>query len=376
MALLVPVTILASFSNASDSTYSIHGYASQAYIFSSENNFYGKSNGGGGSWEYYEAAVGGQYRANNLLSFSGQLFARDAGKSDDGSIRTDYLYANLNFFQSLRSGASLRLGRVRNPYGFYNSTRDVFFTRPSIVLPQLYYEGLGIRELFFSSDGLQLDSYWESENQSSRFISTFGRTDDISSDTFDNILGGQPGFSGNSEIRKPVFAQLSSDFWGGRWRTAISYFDAVLTLNNASTLAELDANIIAISAQHNREKLTFTTEYSQLSTDMLFVVPQFGVARTSGNKGESIYLQMDYRQTPSVTWYTRLDHQIQDRTQPNETDSTILTFGGKWAPDAHWQFAAELHGIRGTTPVPAVDNQLTQINERSEMFVMMAGYRF
>lgn len=353
----------------------LHGFVSQGYLYSKENNFYGESTDG--SWDFYEAGVGGIYRVDPKLSIAGQLYARDAGRGDDGSIRTDYFYADYRFFQSAQSGAGFRAGRVRNPYGFYNSTRDIFFTRPSILLPQLYYEGYGIRELFFSSDGLQLYNYWDSDQQSTHFIATFGRTDDIDSNTFENIFGSQGGlFSGQAELRRPFAAQLSTDLMGGRWRAAMSYYDATLTFDSPQAIAELDANIIALSLQHNREKISYTLEYSLLSTNGLFASPAFGAAGNFASKGETAYLQADYQQTGTLTWYTRIDHQLGDRNRPNETDSTVLTLGGRWAPAPNWLLAAEVHGVRGSAPVPNIDNPNRQISERSELFVMMAGYRF
>lgn len=359
--------------------YTLHGFASQAFLYSKGNNYFGDSSEGGGSWDFYEAGIGGQYRVSPKFSLSGQLYARDAGRSDDGSVRVDYLYADARFFQSTQSGAGVRVGRIRNPYGFYNATRDIFFTRPSIILPQIYYEGFGIRELFFSVDGTQLYSYWENDWQSTTLDLTIGRTDEIDSTTLNNLSGGgSQSFlaDGKTELRRPLSAKLSTDLMGGSWRLALSLFDGMLTFNSNTILAQIDTTMTGLSIQHNRERLSYTLEYSLLSTEFLFSAPAFGASGTGGNKGESAYLQIDFRQNGELTWYGRLDHQIGDRTRPNETDSTIATIGGRWAPTPNWLFSAELHGVRGTAPVPRIDNPNSQIAERSELFVMMAGYRF
>ncbi len=359
--------------------YTLHGFVSQAFMYSKGNNYFGESTEGGGSWDFYEAGIGGQYRFSPAFSLSGQLYARDAGRGDDGSVRVDYLYADARFFQSTQSAAGARVGRIRNPFGLYNATRDIFFTRPSIVLPQFYYEGYGIRELFFSVDGAQLYSYWENDWQSTTLDLTLGRTDEIDSTTLNNISGGgsQSFLSGgDTELRRPLSAKLSTDLMGGSWRLALSLFDGMLTFNSNAILAQIDTTMTGLSIQHNRERLSYTLEYSLLSTDFLFSAPAFGATSTGGSKGESAYLQVDFRQNSELTWYGRIDHQIGDRTRPNETDSTVATLGGRWAPTPNWLFAAELHGVRGTAPVPRVDNPNTQIAERSELFVMMAGYRF
>jgi hypothetical protein len=47
----------------------------------------------------------------------------------------------------------MRVGRIKTAYGLYNTTRDVPFTRPSIVLPQsIYFERT--RNLTVSADGV------------------------------------------------------------------------------------------------------------------------------------------------------------------------------------------------------------------------------
>lgn len=377
--LLAAVSAAPTPGMADDRDYNLHGFVSQAFLYSKGNNYFGDSTEGGGSWDFYEAGIGGQYRFTPSISLSGQLYARDAGRSDDGSVRVDYLYGDARFFQGTQSAAGVRLGRIRNPYGFYNATRDIFFTRPSIILPQFYYEGFGIRELFFSVDGAQLYSYWENDWQSTTLDLTIGRTDEIDSTTLNNISGGSSQSllsGGDTELRRPLSAKLSTDLMGGRWRVALSLFDAMLTFDASNILAQIDTTMTGLSIQHNREKISYTLEYALLSTETLFSSPFFGGTRTSGNKGETAYLQIDYRQTHQTTWYGRLDHQVSDRTRPNETDSTVLTLGGRWAPNPQWLVAAELHGVRGTAPVPRIDNPNSPIAERSELFVIMAGYRF
>ena len=49
----------------------------------------------------------------------------------------------------------IRVGRLKNPFGFYNDTRDVAFTRPGILLPQsIYFDRT--RNLGLSGDSVQI----------------------------------------------------------------------------------------------------------------------------------------------------------------------------------------------------------------------------
>ncbi len=352
----------------------LHGFVSQGYLYSKNNDIFGDSTDG--SWEYHEAGAGGRYRLSSRLSFSGQWFARDAGRGDNGSVRTDYLYADLLLSQGTDSGTGLRFGRVRNHFGFYNSTRDVFFTRPSILLPQFYLESFGVRELFFSSDGAQLHSYWDEKDYYLNFTSTFGKNKEVSSDTVANILGSAATLAGDAELQSPISVQLSAGLPGDRWKTALSYFNTALTFNSTSVLADLDVTLTALSLQYNGRKTSMTAEYSLMSINSTFIAPAFNLVATGNTKSESAYLQMDYHIDEQFTVYGRFDHRLGDREQPNQTDSSVATLGSRWQPHPQWLFAAEIHGIRGTAPIPRIDNRNQEIAERSEHFIFMAGYRF
>ena len=244
------------------------------------------------------------------------------------------------------------------------------------MLPQFYLESFGVRELFFSSDGAQLHSYWDEQDYYLKFIGTIGKNDDVSSETFANILGGSATLTGDSELQNPVSVQLSGGLPGDSWKAALSYYNATLTFNSTSALANLDVALTAASLQHNSEKLTVTAEYVLMSLNSTIVVPALNLSATGNTKSESLYVQLDYHLDEQLTVYSRFDHRLGDREQPNRTDSSVITFGARWQPHPQWLFAAELHGIRGTAPIPRIDNRDRDIEERSEHFIFMAGYRF
>ena len=171
-----------------NSDLQFHGFLSQGYLLSDGNNFYGNSLRG--STDYTEAGINSAWRASPTLNFSGQIISRDAGNTDNGDIKVDFLFADLKTFESDSSGLGFRLGRVRNAFGLYNDTRDVLFTRPTILMPQaVYFEGNGFRELFFASDGVQLYSYWDSDENSTNFSFTLGRDKSLSADILRNLFG-------------------------------------------------------------------------------------------------------------------------------------------------------------------------------------------
>lgn len=371
--LRIPALILLlGHSGALADGFKWHGFASQAYLYSTGgNNVYGESTDG--SVEFFEVGLGGQYQVNNSLHLAGQVLSRDAGATDNGSIRADYLYADLRIAQLDDSALGLRVGRVRNPFGFYNATRDVLFTRPSILLPQMYYDATGVRELFFSADGVQLYGYWDHNGSTTSFSGTFGRTDTLSSKTFDNIVGSNGGAIGKAELKNPIFAQLMHASLGERWKAGVSLLNTTLDFRSAGGLlpsGSLEANVVALSAQRNFAKLSITAEYALLTSSI-----NFGPLSRS-MKSESLYIQGEFRASSRWTGLLRLDNQLGDRERPNETDTLILTLGARWTPAKNWQIAAELHGMRGTAGIPRPDNPVNPLYARTELFVIMGGFRF
>ena len=53
-----------------------------------------------------------------------------AGRTDNNYVRIDFGFLDYSFL-STAAQPSVRLGRVVNPYGLYNDTRDMPFTRPA-----------------------------------------------------------------------------------------------------------------------------------------------------------------------------------------------------------------------------------------------------
>src|SRR5579862_1797261 len=129
-------------SSAQAIDYQVHGYAAQGFVLSSGDNFFGHSTNG--SLDYYEAGLNAavQLQSNLMIAAGGAI--RTAGITDSGRPRLDYALLDYRFLPGIKSdagfdaNAGLRVGKVKNPLSFFNETRDVIFTRPSILLPSVY----------------------------------------------------------------------------------------------------------------------------------------------------------------------------------------------------------------------------------------------
>ncbi len=114
----------------------IHGFVSQGFLKSSDNNFLAKTSEG--TFEFNELGINFGAWLLSDLRVGTQFFARDLGEIGNDKIDLDWAYADYRF----RKWLGLRAGKMKSPFGLYNETRDIDMLRVSILLPQgIYNEG-------------------------------------------------------------------------------------------------------------------------------------------------------------------------------------------------------------------------------------------
>ncbi len=360
-------------------SFQYQGFIGQGYIKTDTNNFYGNS--ASGSLDFHEIGINASIRPLSNLQLAGQLMSRRAGETDDGDIRVDYALADLNAISNTVSQAGLRLGRVKIPFGLYNETRDVPFTRPSIFLPQsIYFDRT--RQLALSADGGQI--YMD------RLID-------------DNLLSFQLGI-GQLQTGGLEYAVFGLDA-PGRLDSEVSYaarllFDGQDGLTVALTYGIADLQYkpgspdpfgagdmrfkpLVLSIQYDAGDWELTSEMATRSTRLSGITPT-----ETRFIGESYYLQGIYRFNPAWQGLMRYDVLYTDR---NDKDGSAYaaatggpaysrfakdwTVGLRWLPHRQWMVSGEFHHVDGTAWLAVPDNP--QPTERIwNMFSAEVSYRF
>lgn len=366
------------------------GFITQGYFYSDENNFNGNSSSG--SADFREIAVNAAWRANSNLLLAGQIMSRRAGEVDDGDPRVDYAVLDYRYHSSDSGYAGIKLGRVKNPFGFYNATRDVAFTRPSIVLPQsLYFDRA--RDLELSADGIMF--YGNALLEEGVLTS--------------ELIIGRP-----EKDRDVELAYLNRD-WEGEftesrgllWRTEFATHDMRWRLGTTLGRFELDfevdgiptnpaapgdgsvnIDVVNLSLQYNLEKWSFTSEYLRQFIEWGSLGGVY--ALQPKNVSEAIYAQVEYRLNPEVDLVARYDVLYIDRNDRNGARANQLfgrprhtqfakdfTLGVGWSPTRNWLFRAEWHHVDGTGWLAVQDNPVDADRERRwNLFALQATYRF
>jgi hypothetical protein len=360
----------------------LHGFATQTFITTSDNNFFGETSEDD-HFGFTELGLNGSFRPSPSLQAAAQLLSRRAGEGDDGDVRFDYALVDYSPLSDARNRMGLRVGRIMNPLGLYNDTRDVAFTRPSIFLPQsIYFDRT--RDLALSADGVH--AYGEHRFDRSELFWQLGvvrprvKHPEIERGL---LRADRPG---SLEPDTSYVGRLLWELDGGKLRLAVS--GAVANMSYEPDGDPLgDGSIkftpVIYSFQYNRESWNFTAEYARRSFDLR----DFNIANTTV-MGESAYVQGIWRLNDDWNVLLRYDALYSDKDDRyGKTAPAGVPAYSRYAQDATvglgWNATpsvlvrAEYHKVKGTAWLPSLDNpDPSDTREHWDMFAILASYRF
>ena len=341
----------------------IHGFLTQGFFHSSDNNVYGQSDDGI-SPGLTEIGLNMSYQPLDRLRFAAQGLYRRAGAVDTGSVRLDYGLADLTLFEYDSGKVGIRGGRIKNPFGLYNETRDVAFTHPTILLPQgIYFDRS--RSLLISADGGSF--YAEQRTGFGDFSFKFNAgmpSRDLNE--IKTVVLGKQNAQGSFETKPAIATQLSYDLNGGEYVFAVSYMDLTFDYNPApgEALRRSQSHIqpLLFSAQYNGEKFTLTGEYEYRWNNFGNFAPQ-GKFVT-----ESWYVEGSYRILPKLQATVRYDTLSMNKDDRNGDGAVALhyprhvafaqdwVFGLRWDITPSWMVRTDYTRVHGTAWLPQADN--------------------
>jgi hypothetical protein len=379
--------------------FQIHGFLSQAYIVTSENNVFGNSDsGGGGSFGLTEAGLNASVRPLPKLLLSAQVLSRRAGEGNTGMPRLDYGFLDYRLYSHEANQFGIRVGRLKNPFGFYNDTRDVAFTRPSILLPQsIYFDRT--RNLGLSSDSVQLYSDLAHSNLGS-FSTQFGIALPVVGDkdtAYSFLTSGGANLPGHLTREVSYIGRGIYESNDKRIRLAVSGSWVNIGYDPSGMLdmgaGSIQFSPIYFSAQYNAERWSLTSEYALRH----FVYDKNFTTETlkSGLNGldfygESFYFQGEYRFTPKLEGILRYDVLFTDRADRDGKEFAAktknpahtrfakdITVGLRWNVTPQFMLRAEYHNVNGTGWLSTLDNIVPQVTDQHwHLFAIQASFRF
>ena len=369
-----------------------HGFLSQGLFSTSGNNVYGQSKDSV-SADSTEMGLNVSYQALNDLSFAVQGLYRRAGANtgDAGEVTLDFGFVDLNLLNLQGGRIGVRGGRIKNPWGLYNETRDVAFTHPTILLPLAYFERS--RTLFLALDGGQLYADYNTSMGDFSFKFNYGWVNADDKDLLTGIIS-DPTASGHLEADPSFVTQLSYEVLGGEYVFALSYAELKMRYqakNMSDPYAQMQADIdtFMVSGQYNGEYFSFAGEYSlqwNEFTDIRFGVPDNSLV------SEHWYVQAGYRLLDNLQATLRYDSTVQDKNDRYGKGVEAATggmfpghlfyaqdivFGLRWDITPSWMVRAEYHRMHGAATISLLDNpDLTQIAKDWNIYALQIAFRF
>ena len=366
--------------------YHIQGFAAQGLIGSTNNRFFGDSRDGV-STEFTEAGLHGTWQALDAVRLSGQVLYRRAGESDKDGLRVDYAQADWQFYQTTTTQLGLKFGKVKLPYGLYNETRDVPFTRPGILLPQSVYVD-NSRDLLLAAPGAFLHGASVQQYGATDFLLGWVRPDFDSPSVDYSFLGTtRPGkLKGKGALGARLRWDLPTDT-----TLMLTYANATgdYVPGNADVLraGSIRFRNLLFSAQQRLDTLTLTAEYGEPRFD----TAGFGPFLPDSHRViQAAYLQGEWRFLPD--WELMLRHDIFYRDKHDKSGRQFAaatglpahsmfardtTLGLRWDTTPNLMLRAEFHHVDGTGWLPGPDNPVFLSREqRWNMWLLQAAYRF
>lgn len=373
---LCVLTVLTQPSLANMDDVSWHGFVSQGVIKTSDNSFFGDSEDT--SWEFTDIGVGASWRPIPTLNISAQGIYRQAGETSPDDINLDYGFINYTAVNNMETGIGVRLGRIKNPYGFYNETRDIASTRPSVLLPESIYQD-AFRDLFHSSDSWSLYGYREFGNTVVNVDLASGKLNlDEQSEAL-LVPGADKNELENDEL---LVVRTMLEYDGGRIRGGFSYVRLEGDINAAPltppalgiTSGSLDITLRLWSFEYNWELWQFTTEYQRGSVGYFDI---FGAGFRSTSQAESYYVQTSYQLTDKWRLLGRYDVLYPDMDDKSSSFAKDFTISARYEFNPSWMIAGEIHFVDGTAWLPSVENpNSSELEERWNLYTLQVSYKF
>ena len=358
-----------------------HGFVSQGVIHTSENNFFGNSTDT--SFDFRDLGLGASWAPQSNLLLSAQAIYRDAGKTSPNGVNIDYAMINYSVINRPDFGFGLRVGRIKNPYGFYNETRDVAGTRPSVLLPKSLYPS-AFRELFHSSDSVALHGYKEFNDWLVNVDVLKGRA---SIDEHTEAWLIPTSQSARIEDNALFVVRSILEYDGGRARFGATYgnFDARVDTMPMFP-GDMDIHIRALSFEYNWEQFQFISEYSRYDTVFRNI---FAPGLTKKRESKGYYFQLGWQLNEKLRLFSRYDVYYPDRNDKSGSGQLLLgrpksdgflkdsVVGAQYNFSKHWMLAGEAHFLRGTAALAEIENPVaSQVKENWDLYTVQLSYKF
>lgn len=379
---------------------SINGFISQSWLKSPDNAYAGEDSLNG-SFKQRAAGINAQWRISDRVNVKGQIVHRQQLEAANDT-ELDFLFIDYDVYAKNQHNLGVRLGRVKNQFGLYNSLRDIPTAHPGITVPNGYF--ISLRDLMLSTDGIEvygqknldigsinysliagerkfnsdkLEEYFFQEDLTPDFKHSSNLGFDVNIN-FELIPGLKLGFSVlqlKSELGNEASYNAAATSFSTRLQDHIAANEFTITNRN-------------LYAQYNLKNWIFSAEYIRNTTDSKnrFVYPinpftgafgTYGYNFISMSTIDDYYLQAEYfaNKYSLMARVEKLDFVNPKTTTYLQTKG--VTVGARWFFDSNWTLAAEMSSVNGILwlPVyPEIDYE--KMRDNWKLYQLQLTYQF
>ncbi len=362
---------------------SIHGFISQGFIKTSDNNYLVHSKAG--SLEFAEVGFNLTQGLGDDVTAGMQLFARDLGPDDDYRARFDWFYLEYRAADWFK----LRAGRAKIPHGLYNEASDVDAARTPILLPQSLYPSTS-RDFLLAVTGAHLAGYVPIESAGAIEYRAHAGTSHL------DVVDRASSTAHVDSLRTPIVV-------GGRllWETPLTglvvagsgqflrlegqlFYEraAVDPLIAAGTLPatfdgfvdyELDATLLVGSLEYTTGDLSLAAEYSRWHTKLEGEPAALSPSGDAWSERAHVMasLRINDWLTPGM-YYALMVPDVEERNGRDAYQHDIATTL-RFDLTANWLLKLEAHYMLGTAGInPALNDGVPRNELDPNWLVLMA----
>jgi hypothetical protein len=133
-----------------DRTVQVHGWLSQGFAYSNDNNYL-TMNTSSGSLAFTDAGLSMSAPITDRFRIGAQGYVRNIGQLGEGHPDLDWAYGDYRFTDWF----GVRAGKVKSTLGLYNDTQDADFLHTWAILPQSTYP-LDLRSATLAHTGVDV----------------------------------------------------------------------------------------------------------------------------------------------------------------------------------------------------------------------------
>lgn len=355
--LLLPTPLLAI--DLAGDKVQLHGFLTQGYMKSVENNFLGDTMDG--TFRLTEIGLNINARLTDKFRLGGQALYSHLPEESKGKVHADWLVADYHFADPF----GVRLGKLKMPMGLFNMERDSDFLRPLIFLPQSIYDE-SLRDSW--------QAHWGGEMYGNLLLSKWG---DIDYQLFggrihydDDSLGTLTATEFVNRYNKQNSLVLSTEDLNREnnyvYGAALFFNPSLKGLRGALTLLALDEESwlnedqvsslrvkskFVASLEYSWKNFCWTGEYSE--TDR--IQEQFHVTTVDG-PSQAWYMLLSYSPLEALTLSLLYDEYYRLKSSHHESTGSQnlypwrkdLSASLRYDINENWTFKAEWHTVDGT----------------------------